>query len=88
MAGLLGDIVGMDHAILLMMLARAAGMPEPILSAYMRFQESLAIHNTISGGIGIRYFKRCAIPQGDPLSGSEFVISMELVVDMLSELLL
>ena len=54
--------------ILLMLLARAAGIPEPILSAYMRFQEHLAIHNTIAGGIGIKYYKRCGIPQGDPLS--------------------
>ena len=43
-------------------------MPEKVLSAYLRFQESLVIYNTIAGGLGVRYQRRCGIPQGDPLS--------------------
>ena len=38
------------------------------MSAYLRFQESLVIYNTIAGGLGIRYKRRCGIPQGDPVS--------------------
>ena len=49
-------------------LARQAGIPEKVLSAYIRFQESLVVYNTIAGGLGIRYKRRCGIPQGDPLA--------------------
>ena len=49
-------------------LARQAGIPEKVLSAYLRFQESLVIYNTIAGVLGVKYQKRCGIPQGDPLS--------------------
>ena len=50
------------------MLARAAGMPMKILDAYLRFQEELETVNTIVGGLGRPYKRRCGIPQGDPLS--------------------
>ena len=49
--------------ILLVMIARAAGMPDRILSAYIRFQEDLTVYNTIAGGLCIKYQKRCGIPQ-------------------------
>mgnify|MGYP003312472344 CR=1 FL=1 len=54
--------------ILVEVLARQAGMPEKVLSAYIRYQESLVIYNTIAGGLGVKYKRRCGIPQGDPLS--------------------
>ena len=53
---------------ILYVLAKAVGMPERILSTYIRFQEELLIQNTISGGLGKPYKRRCGIPQGDPLS--------------------
>ena len=54
--------------VLVEVLAKQAGMPRKVLSAYMRYQESLEIYNTIAGGLGIKHTKRCGIPQGDPLS--------------------
>ena len=53
---------------LLYTLLRLAGMPEQIVSAYERFLEELAIHNTVAGGIGQGYHKPCSIPQGCPFS--------------------
>ncbi len=48
--------------------AYAAGMPVIILDAYGRFQEGVAVHNTIAGGVGTGFKRRCGIPQGCPLS--------------------
>ena len=53
---------------LLYALAKAAGMPVQILDAYRRFQEALLVHNTIAGGVGTGFKRRCGIPQGCPLS--------------------
>ena len=39
-------------------LARQAIIPEKVLSAYLRFQESLVIYNTIAGGLGVKCEKR------------------------------
>ena len=52
---------------LIYMLAKIAGMPNKVLDAYRRFQEDLETVNTIVGGLGIPYKRRCGIPQGDPL---------------------
>ena len=49
-------------------LAIRAGMPRGILSAYMRFQEALLVHNSVAGGIGQGFLRRTGIPQGCPLS--------------------
>ncbi len=49
-------------------LAAKAGMPPQVLDAYRRFQEALTIHNTVAGGIGRGFQRRCGIPQGCPLS--------------------
>jgi hypothetical protein len=54
--------------LLLYALAKAAGMPTQILDAYRRFQEGLLVHNTIAGGVGTGFKRRCGIPQGCPLS--------------------
>ena len=53
---------------LLFRLARKAGMPSQILNAYIKYQESLKVHNTIAKGIGIAFSRRCGIPQGCPFS--------------------
>ncbi len=45
-----------------------AGFPPQLLDAYRRFQESLIVHNTIAGGIGKGFTRRCGIPQGCALS--------------------
>ena len=49
-------------------IAALAGIPPQILDAYRRFQEGLIVHNTIAGGIGKGFKRRCGIPQGCPLS--------------------
>ena len=49
-------------------LARKAGMPRKVLVAYLHFQEHLKSYNTIPGGLGEPYKKKCSITQGDPLS--------------------
>ena len=54
--------------ILVYRLAREAGMPLEILSAYQRYQENLKVHNTIAKGIGKAFTRKCGIPQGCPLS--------------------
>eukprot|EP00969_Alexandrium_andersonii_P370575 15477569-Alexandrium_andersonii.AAC.1 len=44
------------------------GFPVDILSAYMRFHESVAYRNSLCGGLGEAYTKACSIPQGCPWS--------------------
>ena len=53
---------------LLEQLAKDAGMDLGVLSAYLRYQEGLQIHNSIAGGIGRAFCRRTGIPQGCPLS--------------------
>ena len=48
--------------------ARAAGMPARILTAYAAYHENLHIHNSISGGLGQAYARRNGIVQGCPCS--------------------
>ena len=48
--------------------AALAGMPPRVLESYRRYQESLLVRNSISGGLGQVYRKRTSIPQGDPFS--------------------
>ena len=43
-------------------------MPEEVLNTYMKLQEGLETYNTIPGGLGEPFTKRCGIPQGDQLS--------------------
>ena len=45
-----------------------AGLPKGILTAYVRFQESTLIYNSIAGALGALHRRRCGIPQGCPLS--------------------
>ena len=47
---------------------RLAGMPTRILEPYIRYMEALQVRNTIHGGLGKPYAKRCGIPQGCPMS--------------------
>ena len=53
---------------LLYELAKRAGMPVRVLRAYIAFQESLRIHNSVAGGLGKPFSRKCGIPQGCPLS--------------------
>ncbi len=43
-------------------LLKVAGMPEPILDTYRRFQEGLKVHNSLAGSIGHPYVRACSIP--------------------------
>ena len=44
------------------------GLPTGVLTAYIRFQESLIIHHVIAGAIGAGHRHKAGIPQGCPLS--------------------
>ena len=48
--------------------AKAAGMPEPILKAYQSYLDNLHVYNCLAGGVGRPYLRRCGIPQGCPFS--------------------
>ena len=48
---------------LLYQLARIGGMPDAIIDTYQRFMEGLVIHNSVAGGVGKPYSRRCDIPQ-------------------------
>ncbi len=39
-----------------------------VVDAYIRFHDNLRVYNSIAGGLGKPYFKRCSIPQGCPFS--------------------
>ena len=45
-------------------LAKAAGMPQRVLNAYINFLENLTVHNSLVSGMGTPYRRRCGIPQG------------------------
>ena len=47
---------------------RIAGMPAGVLDAYARFLDQVQVHNTVAGGWGKAFQKRCSIPQGCPWS--------------------
>lgn len=49
-------------------MATAAGMPQGILDAYMRYQEALLVHNFLAKGIGHGFLRRTGIRQGCPFS--------------------
>ena len=49
-------------------LAETAGMPPGVLRAYKDFVEKLEIYNSVAGGLGTPYQRRCGIPQGCPFS--------------------
>ena len=49
-------------------IAEAAGMPKRVLQAYSTFLEQLLVYNTVMGGMGTPYRRRCGIPQGCPFS--------------------
>ena len=53
---------------LLYKLLEIGGFPKGILDAYKRFQESLAVHNTIGSHLGVPHFRKCSIPQWCPMS--------------------
>jgi hypothetical protein len=67
-------------------LLRVAGMPEPILDAYRRFQEGLKVHNSLAGSIGHAYVRTCSIPQGCPLSMMIVAIMMRPWLSMIKEM--
>ena len=48
--------------------AKAAGMPDPILKTYQNYLDNLHVYNCLAGGIGRPYLRRCGIPQGCPFS--------------------
>ena len=48
--------------------AEAAGMPVRVLNWYKAFVENLSVYNTLAGGLGTAYGRRCGIPQGCPFS--------------------
>ena len=49
-------------------LLEIGGMPKNIIKAYASFQDGLSVHNSIAGGLGEAYQKKCSIPQGCPMS--------------------
>ena len=53
---------------LLRELATRAGMPRGVLDACLRYQDKMAIHNSVAKGIGIGFCRRTGIPQGCPFS--------------------
>ena len=53
---------------LLYIIAYCAGMPRPILRAYVMYIENLVIHNNLVGNLGKPHMRKCGIPQGCPLS--------------------
>ena len=53
---------------LLYCLLKEAGIPSRIVNAYRSFQEDLTLRNSLAGGLGEGYQRRCGIPQGCPFS--------------------
>ena len=54
--------------LLVYQVAKAAGMPQPVLTAYRNHLENLRVFNCLAGGVGRPFMRRCGIPQGDPFS--------------------
>ena len=63
---------------LLYHLALIAGIPRRILFAYATFMELVLVQNSVAGGLGKLYRRKCGIPQGCPLS---MVIIAAVMVD-------
>ena len=53
---------------LLGVLLLLGGMPRGIVFAYFRFHDQVLCYNSLAGGFGKPYQKRCSIPQGCPFS--------------------
>ena len=53
---------------LLYCLAKKAGMPERIWSAYARFVDNLEVRSQIGTTLGVTHKHVCSIPQGCPFS--------------------
>lgn len=53
---------------LLYSILERAGIPARVLVAYKAFQEDVEIRNSLAGGLGESYKRRCGIPQGCPFS--------------------
>ena len=49
-------------------LAEVAGMPTVVLTGYKVFVDNLLVYNSLAGGLGTPYARRCGIPQGCPFS--------------------
>lgn len=49
-------------------LAANAGMDPGVLSAYLRYQDGMVVHNSVARGIGKGFLRRIGIPQGCPFS--------------------
>ena len=49
-------------------IARAAGMPESVMTAYISYLDNLYVYNCLAGGVGRLFRRRCGIPQGCPFS--------------------
>ena len=49
-------------------MARAGGMPEPVITAYTSYLENLMVYNCLAGGVGSAFRRSCGIPQGCPFS--------------------
>ena len=43
-------------------------MPEPVLTAYKSYLESMVVYNCLAGGVGTPFRRICGIPQGCPFS--------------------
>ena len=53
---------------LLYAVLRLAGLPEPVLMAYINYQEQIVIYNSFNGTIGKPHRHPAGIPQGCPFS--------------------
>ena len=49
-------------------IARAAGMPQPVLIAYQNYLDNLMVYKCLAGDIGRPYLRRCSISLGCPFS--------------------
>ena len=43
-------------------------MPTVVLNGYKAFVENLSVYNSLAGGLGTPYGRRCGIPQGCPFT--------------------
>ena len=59
-----------DHVrrLLVYQVAKASGMPQPVLTAYSSYLENLHVFNCLAGGVDRPFMRRCGIPQGCPFS--------------------
>ena len=40
-------------------LAKASGMPDPVLTAYRNYLEALVVYNCLAGGVGTGFRRHC-----------------------------